>query len=203
MSTISYLKEINPFSFLISVITVLVFAQFIIKLVQCFVTDWLGLQTKSMREREKEHELVISTANELKNIVKKREQDYQELNKLIDEKLISFYSPYRKQSIDIQHELKDTITILTETSKNQNKQIEALMCGTKELLGDKIDQRYEKYVKQLHGIPENEVDEFRAIYDAYAGLNGNHGRERKYNYVMTSLPVIQVETKIMDNEENK
>ena len=61
----------------------------------------------------------------------------------------------------------------------------------------------EKHVKQLHGIPENEVDEFRAIYDAYAGLNGNHGRERKYNYVMTSLPVIQVETKIMDNEENK
>ena len=52
-----------------------------------------------------------------------------------------------------------------------------------ELLGDKIDQRFSKYIA-MKGIPENEVDEFDGLWNAYHNkLNGNHGRTQKYKYV--------------------
>ena len=54
----------------------------------------------------------------------------------------------------------------------------------------------------LHVIPQTEVDEFDAIYEAYSGLKGNHGREFKYKYVKENLPVIPVETKLVMDMNN-
>lgn len=102
----------------------------------------------------------------------------------------------REQSIEIQKELNNSIKAVAAGQKTRDKQIEALMCGTKELLGNAIDERYARYVA-LKGIPENEVDDFDDIYVAYRKLHGNHGRETKYNYVKKHLPVIPVETKLV------
>ena len=81
-------------------------------------------------------------------------------------------------------------------------QIEALMFGTKELLGIEIDQKYDKFIK-IQGILSDEVDEFNSIYEAYRKLKGNHNREKKYNYVNDNLPVIPVTTLYTSNNVNQ
>lgn len=98
----------------------------------------------------------------------------------------------REQSREIQRQLN-------ERSDDRDKKIEALMLGNMELLGDKIDQRFSRYVA-LDGIPENEVDEFDGIFAAYKALNGNHKREEKYKYVKNHMKVIPVESKLKIDE---
>ena len=66
-----------------------------------------------------------------------------------------------------------------------------------ELLGDKIDQKFSRYVS-LNGIPETEVDEFNGLYAAYKGLGGNHKREEKYNYVKEHMKIIPMEQNVSD-----
>lgn len=98
----------------------------------------------------------------------------------------------REQSREIQRQLN-------ERSDDRDKKIEALMLGNMELLGDKIDQRFSRYVA-LDGIPENEVEEFDGIFAAYKALNGNHKREEKYKYVKNHMKVIPVESKLKIDE---
>ena len=98
----------------------------------------------------------------------------------------------REQSREIQRQLN-------ERSDDRDKKIEALMLGNMELLGDKIDQRFSKYVA-LDGMPENEVEEFDGIFAAYKALNGNHKREEKYKYVKNHMKVIPVESKLKIDE---
>lgn len=98
----------------------------------------------------------------------------------------------REQSREIQRQLN-------ERSDNRDKKIEALMLGSMELLGDKIDQRFSRYVA-LDGIPENEAEEFDGIFAAYKALNGNHKREEKYKYVKNHMKVIPVESKLKIDE---
>ena len=98
----------------------------------------------------------------------------------------------RAQSFEIQKQLN-------ERSDDRDKKIEALMLGNMELLGDKIDQRFSRYVA-LGGIPENEVEEFDGIFAAYKALNGNHKREEKYKYVKNHMKVIPVESKLKIDE---
>ena len=52
----------------------------------------------------------------------------------------------REQSIEIQKELSNSIKIVADGQKTMDNQISALMCGTKELLGNAIDERYVRYV---------------------------------------------------------
>lgn len=98
----------------------------------------------------------------------------------------------REQSREIQRQLN-------ERSDDRDKKIEALMLGNMELLGDKIDQRFSRYVA-IDGIPENEVEEFDGIFAAYKALNGNHKREEKYKYVKNHMKVIPVESKLKIDE---
>ena len=98
----------------------------------------------------------------------------------------------REQSREIQQQLN-------ERSDDRDKKIEALMLGNMELLGDKIDQRFSKYVS-LDGIPESEVEEFDGIFAAYKALKGNHKREEKYKYVKNHMKVIPVESKLKIDE---
>ena len=98
----------------------------------------------------------------------------------------------REQSREIQKQLN-------ERSDDRDKKIEALMLGSMELLGDKIDQRFSRYVA-LDGIPENEVEEFDGIFAAYQGLGGNHKREEKYKYVKNHMKVIPIEPKLKIDE---
>lgn len=152
----------------------------------------------------------ICSIKELKDVQMKAIQKSIETDQKIENELFSFMEEMRDEiKTFTEHRVNDRahcsmtqdkwtqiISTLTEGQDARDKQIEALMCGTKELLGNAIDERYARYIS-LGGIPEHEVDEFDDIYEAYRGLNGNHGRETKYNYVKGHLQVIPVETKLV------
>lgn len=179
--------------------------------------DWYfekyGIETKKMKKEREDHELLIKTSQNLALLQEKSEKDdrslecaletfmgevresFEHVNKQFEESNKNQLAR-KEQSLEIQRELSNSIKTLAESEKERGKQIEALMCGSKELLGNTIDERYEKYI-ELGGIPQNEVDEFDSIYKAYRGLNGNHGRKTKYEYVKEHLPVIPVKTELV------
>lgn len=190
------------------------------------VLEWffnkLGLETKWMREKRRDRELLLKTSDSLAKLHERHEADdmksdkhdneiRHDLSEFMDEMRVSikqtqkeikqFYENRnndRQQSLKIQKELTDAIKSIKDGEKNRDKQIEALMCGNKELLGAEIDKRFRQYIA-LNGIPESEVDEFDDIYIAYKKNNGNHNRDTKYNYVKNHLQVIPVETKLKNN----
>lgn len=194
MDAIIRLSQTDIWMLIISLFAMLAAIKYSTDLIEWFVKKF-GLETKKMRHEREEHELLVATATELKELAKRHQKDNEMIDKIIDKHLIEFYQPYREQSLSIQKELKNSIVDINNSDKRRDEEVKALMCGTKELLGDKIDQKYEKYVN-LDGVPENEIEEFRSIYEAYRGLNGNHGRERKYKYVTENLKIIPVETKL-------
>lgn len=190
-----------------------------------WVVEKFGLETKWMREKREEHNLLLKTSQNLSELQAKHKEDVQqsiahdekiqnELSLFMNEVKESIYQTQsdlkqfaenrvhdREQSFKIQRELTDAIKTVADGEKDRDKQIKALMCGSKELLGAEIDRRYREYVA-LEGIPENEVDEFDDIHLAYNGLKGNHSRDSKYEYVKNHLRVIPVKTKLITNKES-
>lgn len=188
------------------------------------ILDILGSTAKHIKKpinwfqtRDKDHELILANAEAIKNLAELHEKDNKISNEhddMIRDELSIFMIEVkddikkftdnrvndRNQSLQIQKELTEAIKSLTESEKTRNEQIEILMCGSKELLGNTIDERYEKYI-ELGGIPQNEVDEFDSIYEAYKNLNGNHGREAKHEYVKKHLPIIPVKTELVIKHE--
>lgn len=179
--------------------------------------DWFfnryGIETKKMKKEREDHELLIKTSQNLALLQEKSEKDDRGLEcafeVFINEVRESFDQVHRKfeesnevqikrkeQSVEIQQQLTESIKELVKSQQTNAEKISALMCGSKELLGNTIDERYAKYI-ELKGIPQNEVDEFDSIYEAYKGLNGNHGRETKYNYVKNHLPIIPTKTTLI------
>lgn len=179
--------------------------------------DWFcnryGIETAKMKKEREDHELLIKTSQNLALLQEKSAKDDRGLEMafevFIDEVRESFDQVHKKfeeindaqlkrkeQSLEMQRQLTESIKQLVVSQTSSDEKISALMCGSKELLGNTIDERYAKYIK-LGGIPENEIDEFDSIFDAYKGLNGNHGRETKYEYVKNHLPVIPVKTELV------
>ena len=224
MDAIEYLKEVDPWFVFFVVISIVLAGKFIYK---TFVEDIIqkyGWETQRMRKHREDHEkievlmgLTKKTAENLEKLQERHSKDEEEfrqsLNNYMEEsrkdrkalhdemsKFTSNRVNDRQQSLQIQKELKDSVNSIIEGQKSRDEQIVALMCGSKELLGNTIDERYEKYIN-LGGIPQNEVDEFDSIYGAYRGLNGNHGRQTKYEYVKEHLPVIPVKTELVIKHE--
>ena len=183
--------------------------------------DWYfekyGIETKKMKKEREDHELLVKTSESLLLLQEKSEKDDRSLEcaletfmdevrdsfDRVDKKIEGFYenqSKYRGQSLEIQKDLTESIKELADVQKTNGEQISALMCGSKELLGSKIDELYSKYVA-LEGIPESEVDEFDDIFHAYKQLKGNHRRDSKYEYVKNHLPVIPTKTTLVSKEK--
>ena len=179
--------------------------------------DWFfnryGIETKKMKKEREDHELLIKTSQNLALLQEKSEKDDRGLEMafevFVDEVRESFDQVHKKfeevndaqikrkeQSLEIQKQLTESIKQLVVAQTSNTEKISALMCGSKELLGNTIDERYARYIK-LGGIPQNEIDEFDSIYEAYRGLNGNHGRQTKYEYVKNHLSVIPVKTELV------
>ena len=169
-----------------------------------------GIKTKS----DIEHELIVQTSQDLATLQKQHVKDMDEFKKRQEENVAQSITHDEKIRNELQAfttEVRDAIDRLNaqmkqyndnrvhdraqsfeiqrqlnERSDDRDKKIEALMLGSMELLGDKIDQRFSRYVA-LDGIPENEVEEFDGIFAAYKGLGGNHKREEKYKYVKKAI----------------
>lgn len=211
-------------AFGITIFVALLGFQAIIQVLHWFLCDFLGLETKAMREKKEEHELLINTAKEVKELSKQREEDVsqsikhdkkiqenldqylEEIRKAITDtqNIVNTYSENRihdrKQSLQIQQELKDNISQIVKSDEKEQEQIKNLIQAQKESLADRINQKYKFYLAN-NGIPEDEVEEFISIHATYNAIGGNHTGDAKFNYCMEHLPVLPVEVKLKFNEK--
>ena len=161
MDVIQNLIHYNWFSVVLALISAMLAFKFLSDLFGWFITKF-GLETKSMREKRENRELLKTTAENLASLQCRHTKDEKEfrenLNNYIEESRadrkalhdeMKQYSQIRvsdrQQSLQIQSELKDSIKEMAKAQEDRDSQIMALMEGSKELLGDKIDQRYNKY----------------------------------------------------------
>ena len=224
MDPIRNLFEIDLKAFALTMFTVLLALEVIIKLFNWFIFEWLGIETKSMREKREEHELLISTANDLKKLSNRHTEDVNQsikhdqkiqdnLNRCIEEiqksigdtqesiqKFADNRIHDREQSIRIQKELVDSITKISDSNDIRDEQIKNIIASQKESLADRINQKY-KYYLSINGIPEDEVDEFVSLHRAYKLCGGNHTGDAKFNYCMEHLQIIPVDVKLKYDEK--
>ena len=218
MEAIQELFNINFSYVFISVFTILIGIKSFTSIAE-WVIDKLGLETKWMRKRRESYELLVQTSQNLAELQRQHNHDIEESNthdENIKEKLSDFISEIkvsisetqeeikqlaenrkndRKQSLEIQKELTDSIKNIVEYNSNKDKQIDNLMAAQREVLADKINEKYKYYIS-IKGVPEDEVDEFTNLHTAYKGVGGNHSGDAKYEYCINHLPVIPVETKL-------
>lgn len=193
MDTIRPIMEIDYVKLITQLCLIIIGLNYFIPICKNFFCKILGIETKFQREKKEQKILLQETIDKVTELGTKFNEASNNTDHLFEEKLVKFYTPYREQSMDIQKDLKDSIELLTKADITRSEQIESVMVGIKELLGDTIDQKYEKYIR-LGGIPSDEVDEFNSVFSAYEKVNGNHNRKKKYDYVMDNLPIIPVTT---------
>lgn len=213
MGDLERLAQLDWWYVIIAIVLLLVCIKFVWSLIDWFLFEKLGIETRSMKQRREDREQLRAVTrlaeetsaqlNELKELHLKDECEFREsLRSYIEESrkdrsaLHDEMSRFadnrvndRKQSLEIQKELKDSIS---ET----DERIEALMLANKEMLAEKINEKYKCYIS-LGGIPADEYDEFVSMHSAYNGLGGNHHGDAKFEYCMEHLPVIPVETKLV------
>lgn len=213
MDDLNFLQNLNWYEFFITLVALVLAGKFLYK---TFIEDIIvkhGWESAKMKQKREDHELLIKTSQNLALLQDKHKKDEHGLEVALETfmsevrdsfndvntKIEGFYenqSKYRGQSLEIQKQFTTSIKELTDAQNKRDEQISALMCGSKELLGNTIDERYSRYV-ELGGIPQNEVDDFDDIYSAYRLLKGNHGRQTKYEYVKQHLSVIPVKTELV------
>ena len=215
------LKQLGQIDWWYVVIAILVLL-FCIKIVWSLF-DWLfveklGIETKKMKQKRLEREELKATTelakttainldklqarhckdeeefrNNLNNYMEESRKDrralHDEMTKFTNNRISD-----RQQSLKIQQELKDSIA-------DKDMQIKALVIANKEMLAEKINEKYKYYIS-IKGIPEDEYDEFVSMHAAYKGVGGNHHGDAKFQYCIEHLPIIPVETKLAyKNEE--
>jgi len=193
MDAIRPIMEIDYVKLITQLCLIIIGLNYFIPICKNLFCKVLGIETKFQREKKEQKILLQETIDKVTELSTKFNDASNNTDRLFEEKLVKFYTPYREQSMDIQKDLKDSIELLTKADITRSEQIESVMVGIKELLGDTIDQKYEKYIR-LGGIPSDEVDEFNSVFSAYEKVNGNHNGKKKYDYVMNNLPIIPVTT---------
>ncbi len=193
MDAIRPIMEIDYVKLITQLCLIIIGLNYFIPICKNLFCKVLGIETKFQREKREQKILLQETIDKVTELSDRFNEASSNTDHLFEEKLVRFYTPYREQSMGIQKDLKESIELLTKADITRSEQIESVMVGIKELLGDTIDQKYEKYIR-LGGIPSDEVDEFNSVFSAYEKVNGNHNRKKKYDYVMDNLPIIPVTT---------
>ena len=213
MSDLEKLSEINWWEVVTALFLLLICIKFIWSLFDWLFIDKLGIETKKMKQKRQESEqlkatteLAKTTAENLDKLQKrccKDEEEFRDsLNDYMEESRkdrkalhdeMTKYSDNRvndrKQSLEIQKELKESIA-------TRDVQISALVTANKEMLAEKINEKYKYYIS-INGIPEDEYDEFVSLHKAYKGVGGNSHGDAKFEYCMEHLPIIPVKTKLV------
>ena len=180
MDSIQQLFEIDWKAFGITIFLVLLGLQTCIKLFQWFLFDLLGIETKSMRLKKQEHELLIETANELKRLSEKHKEDMDSFsNNRIHDREQSF--SIQKELITSQENISKLINSLekklTEMQDNTDKRFkkneEKENRRVQAELKDKIAQSYRYYheVKKINDIEMETLEGLIKTYEDYGGKN--------------------------------
>ena len=211
------LGQIDWWYVILAIILLLVVVKAVWSLFDWLFIDKLGIETKKMKQRRLDREELKATAELAKTTAKnldklqarhcKDEEEFRKnLNNYMEESRkdrkalhdeMTRYSDNRvkdrQQSLEIQKELKDSIAV-------RDEQINALVDANKEMLAEKINEKYKYYIS-IGGIPEDEYDEFVSMHKAYKGVGGNHHGDAKFAYCMEHLAIIPVETKLVYKED--
>ena len=224
MNDLKELMQIDWWYVIIAVCLLLFCIKAIWSLIDWIFVEKLGIETKKTKQRRRESELLQTTADlakttadlakttaeNLDKLQKRHTQDEEEFRnnlnnymeesrkdrKALHEEMTKFSDNRindRKQSLEIQKELTDSISI-------RDEQISALVVANKEMLAEKINEKYKYYIS-IKGIPEDEYDEFVSMHKAYNGVGGNHHGDAKFQYCIDHLPIIPVETKLIYKNE--
>lgn len=220
MDNITQLTQIDFKQLFIWIVLILVATKFLIELFSGTIGKLLkklDIETKTMREKREQSELLKTTAQlakttaeNLDKLQKRHTKDEEEfrknLNNYIEEsrkdrkalhdemtKFSNNRVSDRQQSLQIQKELKDSIS-------SRDVRIEALVTANKEMLAEKINEKYKYYIS-IQGIPEDEYDEFVSLHKAYNGVGGNHHGDAKFQYCIDHLKIIPVKTKLVYKED--
>ena len=202
MGDISMLSELDFSSILIGLFIILFGIKAIISIFEWFCVK-LGIETKWNRQKREEHELLMNAVSAIKEIQDTHCKDKKEvvqkndnLEKILSDFMVEVRNEIkqftdnrihdRAQSLEIQKELTDSIKAVVNTQTERDDKIDALICGSKELLGSTIDQLYSRYLS-LDGVPENEVDELDDISEIHKKfykhmLNARYEKIIKYSY---------------------
>ena len=217
MNELKELMQIDWWYVVVALCLLLCCIKFVWTLLDWILFEKLGIETRKMKQRRQERELLQTTtelaktnAENLDKLQKKHLKDEEEfrnrLNEYIEEsrkdrkalhdemtKFANNRINDRKRSLEIQNELKDSIAA-------RDVQIESLVVANKEMLAEKINEKYKYYIS-INGIPEDEYDEFVNMHKAYKGVGGNHHGDAKFEYCIKHLPIIPVKTKLVYKDE--
>lgn len=199
MDAVRELININFSSVFISVFIILIGIKSVVSILE-WVIDKLGLETKWMKKQSDEHNLLIQTSQNLTALQEKRAEDAKqsdEHDEQIRSELASFIYEIKNSMLETQAEIKRIL----ERNSIKDEQINNLMIAQREVLADKINEKYKYYIS-IDGIPEDEVDEFTDLHTAYKGVGGNHSGDAKYEYCINHLRVIPVEAKLIMKDNN-
>ena len=213
MDDLKQLAQIDWWYVILAILFFLFCVKVVWSLFDWLVFEKLGVETKRMKQRRHEREelkatteLAKTTAENLDKLQAKHLEDEMEFRnnlhaymeesradrKAIHDEMTKFTENRindRKQSLEIQKELKDSILA-------RDGQVNSLVTAQKEMLAEKINEKYKYYIS-IKGIPEDEYDEFVSLHKAYNGVGGNHHGDAKFQYCIDHLPIIPVETNIV------
>lgn len=192
MDAITELTRINFPSLFLSVFMTLMGIKAIVSILEWTVGK-LGLETKWMRKKREEQELLLQTSRNLTALQAQHLHDMEESN-LHDERLSDSLSAFMKEISQSMAQTQTQISRIMERNLSEDRQIDNLMIAQREVLADKINEKYKLYIS-INGIPEDELEEFTNLHTAYKGVGGNHSGDAKYEYCMRHLRVIPVANK--------
>lgn len=218
MDNLTALQDIDLFGWFIIFVSLVLVFQFLYKTFAEGIIQKFGIETKKMRQRREDHELLIKTSQNLALLQEKHESDNEisnqhdnELKELITEfiketrtqmdKIAYDRINDREKSREIRADLAGSIKIIAEDNEKKGVQIDALMLAQREVLADRINRKYKEYIA-LKGIPEDEYDEFVNMHTAYKSCGGNSSGDAKFDYCINHLPVLPVETKLIIKHNN-
>lgn len=97
--------------------------------------------------------------------------------------MLDYYYEIRTKEIENARILEE----ISEKTKKQQESIDILTLAIKELLADRLSQKY-RYYKELKYIPEDEYDQYCDMHTVYNKCGGNHTGDKKFEQSM-ELPV--------------
>lgn len=203
---VKQLSQIDWWYVAIAFVVLLVVIKLIWSLLDWIFVEKLGIETKKMKQRREESELLKATAEGLNALKCKHDKDECELKDC----LASFIEETRntiksqdesnrkhwEESKRIRKELVDSVKELADNNQKRDEQINSLIIADKEMLAEKINEKYKYYIS-INGIPEDEYDEFVSLHRAYKGVGGNSHGDAKFEYCMEHLSIISVDTKLV------
>lgn len=188
------------FSYVLSSVFIILFGIKAMVSIFEWVTGKLGLETKQMRKKRENRELLMTTSESLKKLQEKYEGHIEQAethNQDLAKDLSKFMANMMESMDTLKEKQTEIGVIVTQISESNRARDNA----TIEEMCDHINQKIRYYISTLHGIPEDEYDDFVRLFASYEKIGGNHGVKAKYEYCIQHLTILPVKKEIEMEED--